>query len=483
MPTYEAVIGLEVHTQLMTNSKIFCSCSTKFGAAPNSNTCPVCEGLPGVLPVLNKQVVEFAIRTGLATNCTIARESVLARKNYFYPDLPKAYQISQYEQPLAEHGWVDVHVDGATKRIGITRIHMEEDAGKLLHEFPGEPPGKFSYVDFNRCGVPLLEIVSEPDMRTPEEARAYLQTIKNVLEYLEVSDCNMEEGSLRCDANISVRPVGQGQFGTRAEIKNMNSFRNVQRAVEYEIERQIGEIEAGGEVVQETRLWDASQGMTFSMRSKEEAHDYRYFPDPDLVPIMISSEWIEQTRAELPELAQAKQQRFVQEYTLPEYDAEVLTASKHLAAYYEECVRLFPANPKEVSNWVMRDVMRQITQHDADIRECPVTPAHLAAMLKLIDNHTISNKIAKTVFDDMYAGGKMPDVIVQEKGLVQITDTDELESIIEQILADNPGPVEQYRGGKTKTFGFFVGQVMKATKGKANPKLVNELLKGKLGNV
>jgi aspartyl-tRNA(Asn)/glutamyl-tRNA(Gln) amidotransferase subunit B len=429
-----------------------------------------------VLPVLNKQVVEFAIRTGLATNCTIAHHSVLARKNYFYPDLPKAYQISQYELPLAEHGWVDIQVDDAHKRIGITRIHMEEDAGKLLHEYPGESPGKYSYVDFNRCGVPLLEIVSEPDIRTPEEARAYLQTIKNVIEYLEVSDCNMEEGSLRCDANVSIRPVGQEQFGTKAEIKNMNSFRNVQRALEYEIERQIEEIEAGGEIVQETRLWDAGKGMTFSMRSKEEAHDYRYFPDPDLIPIMISDEWIGNVRDELPELAQAKQQRFVEEYQLPEYDAQVLTGSKHLAGYYEECVRLFP-NSKEVSNWVMRDVLRQVAQNDTDIRQCPVTPAHLAGMLSLIEKKTISSKIAKTVFEEMYATGKMPEDVVKEKGLVQITDTGQLEGVIAQIIADNPGPVEQYRGGKTKTFGFFVGQVMKATKGKANPQMVNELLK------
>lgn len=481
MVTYESVIGLEVHTQLMTKSKIFCSCSTQFGATPNTNTCPVCEGLPGVLPVLNKQVVEFAIRTALATNCQVTNQSVFARKNYFYPDLPKAYQISQYELPIAEHGWITINIHNTTKKIGITRIHMEEDAGKLLHEYPGEPPGKHSYVDFNRCGVPLLEIVSEPDIRSPEEAKEYLVNLKNILEYLEVSDCNMEEGSLRCDANVSVRPVGSEQFGTKVELKNMNSFRYVQRALEYEIERQIQTIESGDEVIQETRLWNPDKGMTFSMRSKEEAHDYRYFPEPDLIPLMISDEWIERIQNDLPELATAKQRRFIEQYKLPEYDAEVLTSSKYLANYYEECVDLFP-QPKVVSNWVMGDILREIKQTDMDIRECPVTPTHLAEMLKLVDNKTISGKIAKTVFEEMYATGKMPEDIVKEKGLVQISDTGQLEGIIEQVITDNPGPLTQYRAGKTKTFGFFVGQVMKATKGKANPQLVNELLKKKLDN-
>jgi aspartyl-tRNA(Asn)/glutamyl-tRNA(Gln) amidotransferase subunit B len=482
MATYESVIGLEVHSQLMTKSKIFCSCSTQFGATPNTNTCPVCEGLPGVLPVLNKQVVEFAIRTALATNCQVTDHSVFARKNYFYPDLPKAYQISQYELPIAEHGWITINVNKTTKKIGITRIHMEEDAGKLLHEYPGEPLGKHSYVDFNRCGVPLLEIVSEPDIRSPEEAKEYLVNLKNILEYLEVSDCNMEEGSLRCDANVSVRPVGSEQFGTKVELKNMNSFRYVQRALEYEIERQIQVIESGDEVVQETRLWNPDKGMTFSMRSKEEAHDYRYFPEPDLIPLMISNEWIGRIQNELPELATAKKRRFIEQYKLPEYDAEVLTSSKYLANYYEECVDLFP-QPKIVSNWVMGDTLREIKQIDMDIRECPVTPTHLAEMLKLVDNKTISGKIAKTVFEEMYATGKMPEDIVKEKGLVQISDTGQLEEIIEQVITDNPGPLAQYRAGKTKTFGFFVGQVMKATKGKANPQLVNELLKKKLDNV
>ena len=479
MPAYETVIGLEVHTQLMTHSKIFCSCSTKFGAAPNSNTCPVCEGMPGVLPVLNKQVVEFAIRAGLATGCAIANQSIFARKNYFYPDLPKAYQISQYELPIAEHGWIDITVGGVHKRIGLTRIHMEEDAGKLLHEYPGEPAGKFSYVDFNRCGTPLLEIVSEPEMRSPEEAKEYLTTLKNILEYLEVSDCNMEEGSLRCDANVSLRPVGAEKLGTKVEIKNLNSFRNVQRALEYEVERQTLMLESGQTIVQETRLWDADRGMTFSMRSKEEAHDYRYFPDPDLLPVNVSDDWIERVRRELPELATAKRQRFVSDYGLPEYDAEVLTASKHLAAYFEQCVRLFP-QAKTVSNWVMGDIMRELNAQNADIRACPVTPAHLAGMLKLMDAGTISGKIAKTVFDEMYASGKMPDEIVKEKGLVQISDESALDGIIASVIAANPNSVQEYRSGKAKAFGFFVGQVMKATQGKANPQVVNTLLKQKL---
>lgn len=482
MRTYEAVIGLEVHTQLMTQSKIFCACSTQFGATPNTNTCPVCEGLPGVLPVLNKKVVEFAIRAGLAVNCTIAPHSVFARKNYFYPDLPKAYQISQYELPIAEHGWIDIHVDGETKRIGITRIHMEEDAGKLLHEYPGEPVGKYSYVDFNRCGVPLLEIVSEPDMRSAEEAKEYLQQLKNVLEYLEVSDCNMEEGSLRCDANISLRPVGNRVLGTKVEIKNMNSFKNVQRAIDYEIGRQADLLDTGEKIVQETRLWDADRGVTIAMRSKEEAHDYRYFPEPDLRPLVIKPEWIDQIRSELPELAAAKQRRFVEQYELPAYDAEVLTSSKAVANYFEECVRLFP-QPKVVSNWVMGDILRELKRNDIDIRACPVTPAHLAGMLKLIENQTISGKIAKTVFDDMYATGQQPEEIVKAKGLVQITDNAALEELIVRVIAENAGPVADYRAGKTKTFGFLVGQVMKASKGKANPQAVNDLLKHKLENV
>lgn len=479
MPAYETVIGLEVHTQLMTRSKIFCSCSAQFGAAPNSNTCPVCEGLPGALPVLNRQVVEFAICAGLATHCSIANHSVFARKNYFYPDLPKAYQISQFELPIAEHGWIEINVHDTVKKIGITRIHMEEDAGKLLHEYPGEPAGKFSYVDFNRCGVPLLEIVSEPDMRSPEEAREYLVNLRNILDYLEVSDCNMEEGSLRCDANVSLHPVGSTKLGTKAEIKNMNSFRNVQRALEYEVERQTLLLESGQPIVQETRLWDDGKGMTFSMRSKEEAHDYRYFPDPDLIDLNVSAVWIEEVRKGLPELAAAKRQRFVEEYELPEYDAEVLTNSKHLANYYEECVRLFP-QPKVVSNWVMRNILRELKQRETDIQSCPVSPAHLAEMLKLVDNKTISGNIAKKVFDEMYATGKMPEEIVREKGLVQITDTGQIEEIVATVIAENPGPVSQYRAGKTKTFGFFVGQVMKATKGKANPQIVNSLLKEKL---
>ncbi|PID58574.1 Asp-tRNA(Asn)/Glu-tRNA(Gln) amidotransferase GatCAB subunit B [candidate division KSB3 bacterium] len=476
MAAYEVVIGLEVHSQLMTQSKIFCSCSTKFGAAPNSNTCPICEGLPGVLPVLNKQVVAFAIRSGLATNCSITQQSVLARKNYFYPDLPKAYQISQYELPIAEHGWIDIRVHDTVKRIGITRIHMEEDAGKLLHELPEEPAGKYSFVDFNRCGVPLLEIVSEPDMRSPEEAREYLVKLKTTLEYLEVSDCNMEEGSLRCDANISLRPVGTSEFGTKVEIKNMNSFRNVQRALEYEIDRQTLLLESGEKIEQETRLWNADQGMTFSMRSKEEAHDYRYFPDPDLLPVIVSDEWIAETRNELPELADDKKQRFIEDYKLPEYDADVLTSSKHLAHYFEECVSIFP-QAKMVGNWVMGDILRELRQRNLEIRDCPVTPAHLAEMLALIEKKTISGKIAKTVFEDMFTTGKRAAEIVKERGLVQISNEGQLEEIILKVMADHPGPVAQYCDGNAKTLGFLVGQVMKATQGRANPQLANSMLK------
>ena len=477
---YEAVIGLEVHTQLKTRSKIFCACSTEFGAKPNHNTCPICQGMPGVLPVLNKQVVEFGIRTALAMNCTIAGYSLFARKNYFYPDLPKAYQISQYELPLAQHGWIEIQVDGISKKIGVTRIHMEEDAGKSIHDENITGSKNYSFIDFNRCGVPLLEIVSEPDMRSPEEAREYLLKLKGILEYLEVSDCNMEEGSLRCDANISVRPKGSTKLGTKTEVKNMNSFKNVQKALEYEIARQIQILEEGGRIIQETRLWDGDQGVTRPMRSKEEAHDYRYFPEPDLVPLVIDKEWIEQIRKSLPELADARTARFISQYGIPEYDARVLTASKFVADYYENTVRLYP-NPKVVSNWVMGDILRKLKEHEeADTRTCPITPQHLAGMLKLIEEGTISGKIAKTVFEDMYATGKMPEEIVKEKGLVQITDEKEVAVVVDRVIAANPETVAQYKAGKQKAFGFFVGEVMKATQGKANPQLVNKLLKEKL---
>ena len=468
---YEVIIGLEVHAQLLTGSKIFCGCRTQFGAPANTQTCPVCLGMPGVLPVLNKRVVEFGLKMGLATNCQMAPSSRFARKNYFYPDLPKGYQISQYELPLAEHGSVEIDVDGNTRRIGLTRIHMEEDAGKLIHD--EQLP--VSYVDLNRTGVPLLEIVSEPDLRTPEEAAAYLKVIRNILLYLEICDGNMEEGSLRCDANISLRPSGAKELGTKTELKNMNSFRNVQRALEYEIRRQRSVLESGGRIIQETRLWDANQNKTYSMRGKEEAHDYRYFPDPDLVPLVISQEWLEKVRATLPELPDAKKARFISQYDLPEYDAGVLTAEKALAAYFEDCLRDFP-QPKKVSNWIMSELMRELKKEDQGIETCLVTPSALARLLTLIEAGTISGKIAKTVFNDMIAGGKDPDIIIKEKGLVQISDAGSLETLAREILAANPKEVADFKAGKTKVMGFFVGEMMKKTKGQANPKVVNQLL-------
>jgi aspartyl-tRNA(Asn)/glutamyl-tRNA(Gln) amidotransferase subunit B len=469
---YEPVIGLEVHAQLLTDAKIFCGCSTKFGATPNTHTCPVCLGMPGVLPVLNKKVVEFMMKMALATQCRISRECNFARKNYFYPDLPKGYQISQYASPPAEHGWIEVEINGGKKRIGITRIHMEEDAGKLLHD----EHNPVSYVDLNRTGVPLIEIVSEPDIRGAEEAASYLRRLHEILVYLEICDGNMEEGSFRCDANVSLRPRGTETFGTRTELKNMNSFRNVQRAIEYEIKRQAYVLDAGDAVVQETRLWDDTAGVTHSMRSKEEAHDYRYFPDPDLVPVVIDDAWIEAIRNTLPELPLEKRERFVREYQIPAYDAGVLTASRALADYYEEVVHL-SGQPKIASNWVMGDVLRFLNEDKKEIRKCPIAPAALAEMIRLIQDGTISGKMAKEVIEEMYRTGKAPGAIIEEKGLVQITDEGALAGTIAEIIGKNPDQLAQYRAGKEKVFGFFVGQVMKATQGKANPKLINVLLK------
>lgn len=475
---YEPIIGLEVHAQLLTKSKIFCSCSTAFGEEPNTLVCPVCTGQPGSLPVLNRKAVEFAIKLGLATNCRIASFSLFARKNYFYPDLPKGYQISMYEYPLAENGFIEINSDGEKRRIRIIRIHMEEDAGKLKHGETQETE-QYSYVDFNRTGVPLLEIVSGPDIRSPKEAGEYLRKLRAILQYLEISSGNMEEGSFRCDANVSVRPKGQKDFGIRTEIKNMNSFKHVEKALEYEIKRQISILEDGEEVIQETRLWDANQGITVSMRGKEEAHDYRYFPDPDLVPLKIDEKWIEEIKGTLPELPDDKKRRFIETYGIPEYDAEILTSTKALADYFEQCVRIFP-EAKQISNWIMSELLRELKRDEREIEQCPVTPKHLAGMLSMIKNGTISGKIAKVVFEEMYKTGQAPEKIVKDKGWFQILDQNEIESTVERVLDAYSQQVEEYKKGKEKIFGFFIGEVMKQTEGKANPKLVNKILKKRL---
>jgi aspartyl-tRNA(Asn)/glutamyl-tRNA(Gln) amidotransferase subunit B len=470
---YEAVIGLEIHAQLLTDSKAFCSCSTLFGADPNANTCPICLGMPGVLPVLNRKALEFTIRMAIACNCDINEISRFARKNYYYPDLPKNYQISQYELPVAEHGWVDVETaPGEVKRIGLTRIHMEEDAGKLIHD-EHKP---MSYVDLNRTGVPLIEIVSEPELRSPEDAAAYLRTLRSILVYLEICDGNMEQGSFRCDANVSLRPKGETSLGVKTEVKNMNSFRNVQRALNYEIERQTEMLLNGERIIQETRLFDPSTGTTASMRSKEQAHDYRYFPDPDLLPLRVEPGLVDAIRAKLPELPAQKKERFIKDFGIPPYDAGVLTASKQMADYFEKTVELH-ADPKTVSNWIMTELMRELKGADeADITCCPVSPSQLAALFKLMADGTISGKIAKTVFEEMYATGKDAAAIIEEKGLVQVSDTSEILSLIQKVLDDNAGELEKYFSGKTKIRGFFVGQVMKMSKGKANPALLNQIL-------
>ena len=475
---YEMIIGLEVHAQLKTKSKIFCSCPTEFGKPANENTCPICLGMPGVIPVLNKKAIQLAMRACLSTNCHIASVNRFARKNYFYPDLPKGYQISQFELPLGIDGHVNIQINGTKKKIGLTRIHMEEDAGKLIHGENLGSPGK-SYVDFNRTGVPLVEIVSEPDLRSGEEAREYLTQLKSILDYAEVSDCNMEEGSLRCDANVSVRPEGQKEFGTRTETKNLNSFRFVQRAIEYEFNRQIKVLEQGDSIVQETRLYDSNKGVTFTMRSKEEAHDYRYFPEPDLVPVEISDEWIKETMDDLPELPEQKRERFVQSYNIPEYDAVVLTTSRNIADYYEKSVSLYP-EPKEISNWIMGELLRQLKIDGRKIDESPIKPEGLIALLKLIKEGILSAKMAKTVFEEMYQSSKSATEIVAQKGLAQITDSSTIENLVDEILKINTGQVEQYKNGKEKVFGFLVGQIMKQSKGQADPALVNKLLKDRI---
>jgi aspartyl-tRNA(Asn)/glutamyl-tRNA(Gln) amidotransferase subunit B len=476
---YEAIIGLEVHAELLTESKVFCGCSAKFGAPPNQNTCPVCLGMPGALPVLNRRVVEFGIRAGLAAQCTIAQYSRWARKNYFYPDLPKGYQISQYELPLCLDGRIDIESNGRSKAVRLTRIHMEEDTGKNIHDAHGDA----SLVDFNRCGVPLLEIVSEPDIRSAQEASAYLRKLRAILQYLEICDGNMEEGSFRCDANVSVRPRGSTPFGTKVEIKNMNSFRAVERAIDYEIKRQIGVLEGGGRLTQETRLWDPDREITRPMRSKEFADDYRYFPEPDLLPVLVSDAWIEAVRRSLPELPDARRRRFVLDYGLPEYDADVLTMRKDLADYYEAAVRQY-RNPKGLSNWVMGDLLRIVNERKLDnalvIHDWPVPPERLAAMVELLDTGEISSKIAKAVFEEMVNTGKTAVQIVAEQGLTQISDESAICAAIDAVVAANAAKVAEYRSGKDKLFGFFVGQVMKATQGKANPQKLNELLKARL---
>ena len=472
---YEAVIGLEVHAQMHTDTKIFCGCSTKFGAGPNTQTCPVCIGMPGVLPVLNKKALAFAIRTGLAANCTISSYSRFARKNYFYPDLPKGYQISQYEHPICEHGHIEIVVDNEVRKIGITRIHMEEDAGKNIHE----GNGPYSFIDLNRAGVPLMEIVSEPDLRSPREASEYMKKLRTMLRCLGVCDGNMEQGSLRCDANVSIRPEGQKDYGTRAEIKNINSFRFVEKAIEYEIKRQIKVIEDGGKVIQETRLWNSDKGITEAMRSKEEAHDYRYFPDPDLVPIIVEQSVIDEIRAALPELPDAKRKRFVSEYGLPEYDADFLSSEKTVAAWFEEAVEA-GGQPKTVSNWMMGELMRLLNEENSSIENCLIKPKQLADMLLLIEKGTISGKIAKTIFTEIFKSGKDAEIIVREKGLVQISDESSIEKAVDSIIAKHPEEAERFKSGEEKLLGFFVGQVMQATKGKANPRMLNDLLKKKL---
>jgi aspartyl-tRNA(Asn)/glutamyl-tRNA(Gln) amidotransferase subunit B len=472
---FEPVIGLEVHAQLKTATKIFCGCSTEFGAPPNTHTCPVCLGMPGVLPVLNKKVVEYTLRMALATDCTIPGQSRFARKNYFYPDLPKGYQISQYELPIAVNGHVDIDVEGQTRRIGLTRIHMEEDAGKLVHA-DNRP---VSFVDLNRTGTPLMEIVSEPDLRSAEEAGAYLRSLRSIIRWIDVGDGNMEEGSFRCDANVSIRPVGSPEFGTRTELKNLNSFKHVEKAIAYEIARQTEILLEGGQVVQETRLWEPDNGVTHSMRSKEEAHDYRYFPDPDLLPLVIDPQWVEQVRRELPELPAQRRARFQSDFELPEYDAGVLTSSRELADFFEACLNEFN-QPKTVSNWIMGPLLGLLNSENKTVEQSPISASDLARLLKLIQDDVISGKIAKTVFDEMAATGQPADRIVAQKGLAQVSDTGALEAEIDKIVAASPDEVARFKAGNKKLMGFFVGQVMKATQGKANPKLVNQILAKKL---
>ena len=472
---YEPVIGLEVHAQLLTKTKIFCACSTRFGDAPNANTCPVCLGLPGTLPVLNKRVIEMASRASLALNCTVHEHSRFARKNYFYPDLPKGYQISQFELPLATGGWVEIELNGAKKRIGITRLHVEEDAAKNLHEGFAQSATK-AYIDYNRCGSPLAEIVSEPDMRTPEEAYAYLTTLRQILLYTAVSDCNMEEGSLRCDANVSVRLRGTEQFGTKVEVKNLNSFKFLQKALEYEIERHVGVLESGGRISQETRLWNQHEGHTVSMRSKEKAHDYRYFPEPDLLPVHVSAAWREEIRRSIPELPDAKRARFASAYGVTPYDAEVLTSSQARADYFEAVTKV-GGSGKNAANWMQTELLRRLNDSGKEIEASPVSPSALADLLKLVESGQITAAIGKKVFATMFESGRPAAEIVAAEGLAQISDTSAIEQAAREVIEKNPDNVAKFRSGNEGVFKFFVGQVMRATKGQANPQSVNEIVR------
>ncbi|MBR5156198.1 MAG: Asp-tRNA(Asn)/Glu-tRNA(Gln) amidotransferase subunit GatB [Clostridia bacterium] len=469
---YETVIGLEVHAELSTKTKIFCSCKNEFGGEPNTRCCPVCTGMPGTLPVLNKAVVDYAIKAGLATNCSITKYGKQDRKNYFYPDLPKAYQISQFDLPLCQNGYIDINVDGETRRIGITRIHIEEDAGKLIHDdYSNE-----SMADYNRCGVPLIEIVSEPDLRSPEEARVYLETLKSILEYTEVSDCKMQEGSLRCDVNVSLRPVGQKEFGTRCEMKNVNSFRAAVRAMEYEQKRQAEILDNGGVIVQETRRWDDVRGESIPMRSKEDAQDYRYFPEPDLVPIVVSDEWVEEIKGTIPEMPEQRKARYIGEYGLPEYDAFILTSSKKMADFFDATVSE-GAKPKTASNWLMGDISKILNDKELEPADIPFTPAQLAKMIALIDKGTISNSAAKKVLDAMFAEPADPEALVEKLGLAQVSDEGAILQMVNDVLAQNPQSIVDYKAGKDRAMGFLVGQVMRVSKGKANPQMINKLLK------